>query len=163
MSAKTKAVLLFLLCTTISTISLWLYYQSPNSIFGSAVFIVVTTSGSGASFFLLYFIILFVGEYKHRAERDRVTELNRHVGKWNSLLGDQMSLYSRTRGDHSPEAETEWKQMTEQFQIEEIRHNQVDAPIMERHQKSELFRSCLFMLLFLGLISFVFYGMFAFP
>ena len=74
-----------------------------------------------------------------------------------------MSLYSRKRGDHSPEADAEWKAMNEEFRAEDNRHKLVDGKIMERHQWSELFRSCLFMLLFLGLISFVFYGMFAFP
>lgn len=152
MSATKKSLLYAVLFGSISgTLMRPLWGMGQGGWWNELLFIIGALFGSAAVFCSLCFIILALSKYEHRAERARVRELNRHAGQWIALLSEQMSLYSRTKGVYTPEADAEWRAMNHEFRKEERRHKQVNGPIMMKHQRLEFLRSLIFVALFLAL------------
>lgn len=124
---------------------MYIYHLFPATWFGSLAFIIGVTSGSMFTFSVLCAIILIISGYEHKAEKDRVIELNRNCGQINRLQGEGMQLYFLRAPDE------EWERHQEEWNAETKRHRQTDGAIMERHGRSELVRFLIFAGLFLFL------------
>jgi len=152
MSATKKSLLFTVLFGSISgPLMRPLWGLGQGGWWNELLFIIGALFGGAAVFCSICFTILVLSGYEHSAERARVRELNRHAGQWNALLSEQMGLYSRTKGVHTPETDAEWRAMNHKLRKEESRHKQVNGPIMAKHARLELLRFLIFVALFSAL------------